>query len=58
MLYCMRSMNGYSSTGAAARGLEPSEVGVHANLDACGFGLPRIVIDQSRMSDEVSDQSL
>ena len=54
----MRSMHGYSSTGTTARGLAPSEVGVHVNLDAYGFGLPRIVIDQPRVSDEVFYQSL
>ena len=51
-------MHGYSSAGATARGLAHSKVGVHVNLNAYGFGLPRIVIDQPRVSDEVSDQSL
>ena len=58
MFYGVCAMHGSASAGATASSLATSEIGTYINLHANGFGLPRIVIDQPGMSDEVSDQSL
>ena len=51
-------MHGYASAGSTASSRATSKIGVYINWFASRFGLPWVVIDQPRMSDEVSDQSL
>ena len=58
MLYCVRAMHGNASAGATASSLATCKIGIYINLYANGLGLPRKVIDQPGMSDEVSDQSI